>query len=90
MFIKQFSILKEFLFKLSKFEHFVTNPIMKVFLDKKIELKQTMDFIYKQYKQSFDSKDKTGDISQNQEDLKLYDYADRLREYFPNLAVKVD
>lgn len=35
--------------KLSGYNHFVTNPIMKVFLDKKIELKQTMDFILKQY-----------------------------------------
>ena len=39
LFVKQFSIFKEYLIKLSKFEHFVTNPMLKVFLDKKIELK---------------------------------------------------
>lgn len=49
-----------------------------------------MDFIYKQYKQAFDSKDKTETLAQSTEDAKLYDYADRLREYFPNLAVKDD
>ena len=39
--------------------------MLKVFLDKKIELKQTMDFIYKQYKQAFDSKDTSETIAQS-------------------------
>lgn len=39
LFSKQFGIFKEYMLKLTKFNHFVTNPIMKVYLDKKIELR---------------------------------------------------
>ena len=68
---------------------------MKVFLDKKIELRSTMDFIHKQYQKSFEEKERIGsqdtknaDLQLTQADMKLFDYADRLREYFPNLALK--
>ena len=33
--------------KLNNFEHFVKNPLIKVFIDKKVELRKTLLFILK-------------------------------------------
>jgi len=44
---KQFRVLSQYLLKMSKQDHFVKNPILKVFLDVKVELKQTLEFVLK-------------------------------------------
>jgi hypothetical protein len=53
---KQFKIFEGYLLKICRFQHFVKNPILKVFLDIKVELKQTLEFILKQYRQALDLK----------------------------------
>jgi hypothetical protein len=75
--------------KLSNFEHFVKNPILKVFLDKKSELKQTFTFIHKLFlKNDFKSlKLEKREMSQEQEqelDIKIFEFADQVKDYFQN------
>lgn len=53
---KQFKVFEEYLMKVCNFSHFVKNPILKVFLDIKVDLKATLENILKQYKQALDSK----------------------------------
>jgi len=57
-----------------------------------------MEFVLKQYRQALESKlanqnvdensVQNNDSEQHLEDMKLYDYADRLREFFPSLSPK--
>ena len=43
--------------KLIEFNHFVQSPIIKLFMDKKSELKQTLVFILKNYQKDALEKD---------------------------------
>ena len=61
------------MFKLCGFSHFLRNPVLKIFLDVKSDLKQTLKIILKQYREQ----------DQIEYDEKLYELADRLSDYFP-------
>ena len=42
--------MPEYIEKICGFQHFLRNPVLKIFLDVKSELRQTLKIILKQYK----------------------------------------
>ena len=95
VFAKQFEIFKNYLTRLCNFDHFVKNPILKVFLDKKSDLKPVLTNILKQFQKvppvlhshSDEDKNDTDSKSKKEFHYRLFEYADMMKDYFPNITV---
>jgi hypothetical protein len=46
---QQYSIFKDYLLRLCRYDHFLKNPSLKIFVEKKTDLRDTLEAILKQF-----------------------------------------